>query len=624
MRILLCLVLCTVLSGLQAQNLEFRSTTTYPSDMSDVWGYTDGEREYALATYEDGWSVVDVTDPDNPEKLFDIPGVNTYWRDIKTYGNYAYGIHEDEGLGNEGLIIMDLSQLPDALPISYWSTDGTPGLNYRAAHNIFIDENGVAYITGHNMSSGGVLMLDVAANPVNPHYLGQYTDRYVHDCFARNDTLWTAEVGAGQFSVIDVRNKSNPIVLARQTTPLSFTHNIWVSDDGKTAFTTDERTGAFLAAYDVTDMDDITEIDRYRSGSNVIPHNAHVKDEFVVVSWYSHGVIVLDATFPDELVEVGRYDTAPNYPGPGFHGAWGVYPYLPSGNILVTDIEEGLVVLTPDYHNAAHIRGQVVHAETEAPIGGATVRISGPDGTNGQMTTLEGLFKKGMAFGGSFNIEVSRTGFETANQSVTLEEGDIAEIVIELQPVIYIPADTVEVELLEGETVSICAFEADGFTPDLAFSCGDAQSSIVGEWSVSLNENTGCLEYSAFEGTGGSTDEVCVVLLEEAGGTYSATVVVVSIASAPTGIAENGFENGSLQLLGNPVTDDVHIRFRGNPAQPATFRIYDCRGSLVASAAVHAGEGDVRLPAARLSAGIYLISVHTDNELIGTTKFLKK
>ena len=43
------------------------------------------------------------------------------------------------------------------------------------------------------------------------------------------------------------------------------------------------------------------------------------------------------------------YDTSTEAPGPGrYRGAWGVYPFLPSGNILVSDMQNGLFVIDGD------------------------------------------------------------------------------------------------------------------------------------------------------------------------------------------------------------------------------------------------------------------------------------
>jgi hypothetical protein len=54
----------------------------------------------------------------------------------------------------------------------------------------------------------------------------------------------------------------------------------------------------------------------------------------------------LESTNPaDWLIEVASYDTYAPSDADTFNGAWNIYPYLPSGNILVSDIDGGLFVL---------------------------------------------------------------------------------------------------------------------------------------------------------------------------------------------------------------------------------------------------------------------------------------
>ena len=124
--------------------------------------------------------------------------------------------------------------------------------------------------------------------------------------------------------MLDISTKAAPITLARQETPSNFTHNIWLSDDGHTAFTTDERSNGTISAYDVTDLSDIKLLDTYRSDLQVIPHNVTVVNDFVVASVYRDGIVILDASFPDEMVEMGRFDTSPDLSGDGFNGSWGL------------------------------------------------------------------------------------------------------------------------------------------------------------------------------------------------------------------------------------------------------------------------------------------------------------
>ena len=66
------------------------------SDASDIWGYVDGSgNEYAIVGLNNGTSIVDVTDPANPVEIFFEPGMNSIWRDIKTWNNHAYVTTEE-------------------------------------------------------------------------------------------------------------------------------------------------------------------------------------------------------------------------------------------------------------------------------------------------------------------------------------------------------------------------------------------------------------------------------------------------------------------------------------------------------------------------------------------------
>ncbi|MCP4123439.1 MAG: choice-of-anchor B family protein [Bacteroidetes bacterium] len=439
-------ILCLMISifSIQAQNLVERSVSDYSPDLSDLWGWSDGTNEYALLGILNAFVVIDVTDPDNPDKLFNVSvvGPSTFWRDIKTYGHYAYGVHDCSpctGLPRQGLVIMDLSYLPDSMPTKFWFGEPGSGRELTEAHNIYIDEGGTAYLSGHDYGGSGVLMLDIATDPLNPAVVGQYQNGYVHDCFTRGDTLWTSDGNSNRFSAVDVSDKANPVLLGSAPTPGSYSHNVWMSDDGKTAFTTDESSGAFITAHDVSDITDIDEIDRYRSnpGSGVIPHNVHVLNDFLIISYYRDGIIILDAKYPDELVEVGRFDTDPIRSGNGFHGSWGAYPYLPSGNILASDIIKGMYVLTPEYKRAIQLRGKVTDASTGTKISGAQVIITIDEQDNTLSTDLSGKFKKGFATGGVFTIEVSKSGYTTYTDTRTLTNGDYLEMDIELNATNY-------------------------------------------------------------------------------------------------------------------------------------------------------------------------------------------
>ena len=141
-------VICSVFNPLSAQlNLSLLGQLNYSQDLSDIWGWknpADG-KEYALVGVFDGFSIVDVTNPAAPVQVQFVPGSSSIWRDIKTWDHYAYVTNETGG----GLLIVDLANLPGT--INTWTWTGGP-LGYSSAHNIFIDENGVAYVCGSNGS----------------------------------------------------------------------------------------------------------------------------------------------------------------------------------------------------------------------------------------------------------------------------------------------------------------------------------------------------------------------------------------------------------------------------------------------------------------------------------------
>jgi choice-of-anchor B domain-containing protein len=395
------------LPALARSNMSLLGQRSYADDLNDIWGYVDGSTEYALVGTTDGTSIVDVSNPASPVEVQFVDGVNSIWRDLKTWGQYAYATNESGG----GLQIIDLSGLPSAAPSSNWFGGTLPGggsLSFSTAHNVFVDENGVGYIIGANYGSGGAIMVDLAANPTNPPILGVYNANYCHDIYVRNDVMYTAEIYTGRFGIVDISNKANPVVLATQSTPNTFTHNVWLSDDGNTLYTTDETNGAGVAAYDISDITDINFLDIvYSSQSGAVPHNTFVNGDYLVTSHYKDGVTIIDASNPASMVETGYYDTSP-FSGGGFDGCWGVYPYLPSGNIIASDQQEGLFILSANYSPASTLSGTVTDASTGAPLFGANVSIIGVGSTT---TNLFGQYSLSVPGSGSYDVQFAASGY---------------------------------------------------------------------------------------------------------------------------------------------------------------------------------------------------------------------
>lgn len=414
-------------------NTTLLSHVSFGQSTSDVWGWVapDGT-EYALVGNRTGVSIVSLADPENPVIAAFVPGASSTWRDLKTYGNFAYVTNETGG----GLAVIDLSYLPDSVSATNWQPF-IPGLGtLSSAHNLYIDEKGICYLAGANLNSGGPIFIDVATTPGEPIYIGHGDARYAHDIYTRGDTMYASDIYVGFLSISDVSDKSNPKLLATQNTPFLFTHNAWLSDNSKIVFTTDERANAPVASYDISDLNNIIALDEFRPLSTinqgVIPHNVHVLNDYLIISYYTSGGIIVDASRPGNLIEVGNYDT---YQGPngGFDGSWGAYPFLPSGNILLSDISNGLFVVKPNYVRAAYLEGTVRDSLTQAVLSNVKVEIHS-DQLNAATTNGRGEYKTGQVLSGEFEVTFSKNYYESKTLTVTLENGMLTQLDVELNP----------------------------------------------------------------------------------------------------------------------------------------------------------------------------------------------
>lgn len=417
----------------------------HQSNLNDIWGYVDETGiEYALVGATKGSSIVSLENPANPQEVFWEPGTESIWRDLCTYGDYAFITTEAES----GLLIIDMSPLPTStnLPTSYYF--GEVGSEWSSAHALYCDENGYAYIFGANRGNGGVIILDVHTDPMNPIEVGQFDNWYVHDGFVRNDTMYLAHIGDGFYSLVDVTDKANPVLIGTQTTPNNFTHNIWPNDIGDVVFTTDEVSGAFIASYDISDPMNMVELDRVQSspGQGIIPHNTHVKGNYIITSYYSDGIVIHDVTYPYNMIEVGNFDT---YPGqtPNFDGCWGVYPFLPSGLILASDITQGLFVLSPNYLPAAYLEGVVTEQGSGTQLANVSVQIVGHDQTD--VSGMTGKYATGIAEGGNYSVQYSKVGYYPQTHPVTLVNNEVTIKDVQLVP---IPPFNLTVSVVEQGT----------------------------------------------------------------------------------------------------------------------------------------------------------------------------
>ena len=361
--------------------------------LNDVWGWTDpqDDREYALVGRMDGTAFVDVTDPHDLRYLGSLAGTVgspiTIWRDIKVFQNHAFVVAG--GTEGHGMQVFDLAQLRGVTE----PRDFTPAAVYtgvESAINLAVnEETGFAYLTGSTGDEpcgGGLHMVDIG-NPVDPVFAGCFADPETgrrgtgtsHDtqcvlyhgpdedyrdreiCISSNETA---------LSVADVTDKDDPVAVSHASYPvIGYAHQGWLTDDHSHFYMGDELDeftdwvdGQRTLILDVADLDEPILIAEHIGPDEDPEHNLYVRGDRLYLALKRSGLRVLDISDRDRPVEVGYFDTTPadhsgadTIPAGGstlaraasFDGAWSVYPFFPSGNVLVSSQSQGLFVVRP-------------------------------------------------------------------------------------------------------------------------------------------------------------------------------------------------------------------------------------------------------------------------------------
>jgi choice-of-anchor B domain-containing protein len=331
---------------------------------NDVWGWADPQtgREYALMGMDNGTAFVEVTDPEAPVFLGRLP-TRTFpstWRDIKVYQDHAYIVAD--GAGAHGMQVFDLTRLRGLSGPQTFSPDRMY-LEFATAHNIAINEDsGFAYAVGTNRCGGGLHIIDIRT-PNNPMFAGCHGPPYTHDTqcvlyhgpdaqFAGREICFSAN--EDHVAIVDVTVKSSPVTLAEVSYPeVGYVHQGWLTEDHRHFFLGDEFDELMFGVPTRTHIFDFTELTApqylyaYEAATSSPDHNLYVLGNRVFQANYTAGLRVLEFGDLDalEIEEIAYFDTYPPSDAMVFSGAWSVYPYLPSGNLLVSDIQSGLFIL---------------------------------------------------------------------------------------------------------------------------------------------------------------------------------------------------------------------------------------------------------------------------------------
>lgn len=340
----------------QWKDSSLSASSLYNNAYNEIWGYAKDGREYAIIGSTRGTHFFDVTNPASPVQVDFVQGKDTgtqiVHRDYHDYRGYLYMVSDE---GNSSLQIVDLSFLPDSVHLVY---DQDTAI--LLSHNIFIDTAmGKLYSCG----GGNSRKFDVfsLANPLSPQLLLRCerdipwwgstvgSQGYVHDAFARNDTVY-CNAGNGLYVV---NFSGTPTLLAALTSypDRGYNHSGWLNGAGTIYILGDETHGKKMKILEVSDLSNIQFLDTVgiQDDNNAIIHNQIIKGNYAYVAYYYNGVYVYDIADPSSPKLVGFYDTSKEQNFRSFKGCWGIYPFLPSGVLLASDMQEGLFVFDIDY-----------------------------------------------------------------------------------------------------------------------------------------------------------------------------------------------------------------------------------------------------------------------------------
>ena len=318
----------------RARVLEPKGTVPF-SGTGDIWA--EGPIIYVAGRASGSVYVVDASDPDLPVQIHEITGL-VYPQDVKVQDGILYATNEAQIIGQTPVVgcwIFDVSDPTNAL---YLGQVDSPGL--EACHNAYVDGDHL-YLASD--VTGQVHIVDVS-NPAAPVDVARIPPQSgsIHDMVTIDGVCYAAFLSGG-FAVADVSVPSVPGATTYHDYPNSLTHNIWPTEDGRYVLTTDENTGGHVKIWDIRDLGNIQEVATYSANPVNTVHNVHVRGRYAYVAAYKDGLHIVDISDPTSPVLAGSFDTYSGADGPGFNGAWGVYPFHPPW-VYVSDISSGLFV----------------------------------------------------------------------------------------------------------------------------------------------------------------------------------------------------------------------------------------------------------------------------------------
>ncbi|HEX7998152.1 MAG TPA: FG-GAP-like repeat-containing protein [Pyrinomonadaceae bacterium] len=293
------------------------------------------------------------------------------------------------GSGNGGGVhIVNVSNPSNPVLISRITS--TNGGGYDTIHEIFLDGN-FLYETDSRTSTIKVINV---SNPAAPSFVRNIvaTDiRFIHAITVVNNRMFTSGWGTttsiGKTDIWDVRDIGTraPILLGVIDSGTN-SHSSWPTPDGNYLVSCRELQNGDVRIFDIRNPAAPILVSSFTADTlgitAICPHNPVVVGDLLYVAFYQAGLQVFNIKNPANPVRVGSYDTFPavfseqsrseqsraltslpfglepahDCDGPEspthddcqpgtFDGNWGVYPNLGMDKVLLSDLDNGLIIV---------------------------------------------------------------------------------------------------------------------------------------------------------------------------------------------------------------------------------------------------------------------------------------
>jgi choice-of-anchor B domain-containing protein len=457
----------------QPPNPYYGDNTSTGTLYNGIWGYAAGAREYALQSNSFGLHIIDVTNPAAPFRVQYIdmsggvsPPKGRIWRDadihLDTVSGKTYAYVGAQSNGN--LWIVDLSYLSGSTPQGVDSNPIPPaGIADRGrtnyGHTVFVNDGLLFMNSANNGTTLGCQIFDLLQSPFNPPIIASWSGsgHDCHDSVARTNVpgsggknlLYSSEGYATRYRILDITNvrSGGAPTLLGETAPVAgiYAHSDWLTDDSKYLYTFEEFNVYDVGVYDVSNPASPIQVKTFQysgdASQNSRTHNGQVRGNYLLLGYYEAGFRVFDISNPVNPVEVGKYETWRDPDGDGsfnqsitgnYNGVWDVYVFLPSGNVLVSDMKSGTFIFrvdpiappgAPSGFSAAPGNGQVA-LTWSAASGASGYKVQRGTTSGGPYTTVKDnivgttFTDTGLTNGTAYFYVVTATNAEGVSNSI--------------------------------------------------------------------------------------------------------------------------------------------------------------------------------------------------------------